>query len=112
MLNLSSPKNQAFWANHEYEYAIYEPVRRFIDHMRNTLGQCNPDDWRVGITNDPKKRLADHGVNKANQPFCINAKKVETARAVEKFFVENGAHGDRGGGIENSTWVYIFLVNP
>ena len=69
--------------------------------------------WYVGITGDLEQRLHGfHQVPKENHWFMTRqAESAETAREIERSFVEQiGTDGGTGGGDDESTWVYAYLI--
>lgn len=70
--------------------------------------------WYVGIAEDPKERLFDdHGVKEKTDAWIFRyAEDVETARRIEKYFVDTlGTDGGTGGGDENTKAVYAYKKN-
>jgi hypothetical protein len=66
----------------------------------------------VGITSNIDQRLfTDHGVNKVDIWIHAPADSNETARSVEKYFLDTGCDGDTGGGDYFSTRVYAYKKN-
>ncbi len=61
--------------------------------------------WTVGVTDDPKRRKAEHENTKAWRQW--NAGSETAARNVEKHFLGKGMKGG-GGGPGKADYVYIF----
>lgn len=71
-------------------------------------------DFYVGITNDVQRRLfIEHNVLKEKSWWIYRtAIDCDTARKVEKYFLEKGMRGDTGGGNDESVIVYCYAVSP
>ncbi len=68
----------------------------------------NRAEWYVGISSDFYRRALEHRLS-STPIFSENIHGVDTARAVEKHFVEiQKTDGAPGGGDDNSTTVYAF----
>jgi predicted GIY-YIG superfamily endonuclease len=64
--------------------------------------------WTVGVTDDPARRKGEHE-QEGEDTSCWHqwdASTEETARQIEKHFLDKGCKGGTGGGSAN--WVYIF----
>ena len=73
--------------------------------IANKVGAYLPY-WRIGITADPDSRRQEHG-NPTLWHYW-NAESEDSARNIEKYFLDKGMKGDTRG---ESTpyYVYIFL---
>lgn len=77
-----------------------------IDFSNERLTNCY-----IGITNDFNRRLlSEHGVNPITT-YCkvYSANNENHARAVERYFLNEGMNGGSGGGSTDCTYVYVFL---
>lgn len=65
----------------------------------------------IGITKDPIRRLFhEHKITDEDYWWTyIKADSEETARAVERYFIEMGMQGGTGGGDNESVFVYCFV---
>ena len=55
----------------------------------------------------------EHNVAKDKSLWIYRtAEDSETARKVEKYFLDKGMRGDNGGGNESSNIVYCYAVSP
>ena len=65
----------------------------------------------IGITKDPIRRLFhEHKISDEDYWWIyIKADSEETARAVERYFIEMGMQGGTGGGDNESVFVYCFV---
>ncbi len=84
---------------------------RIVDFIRKCGSPFSK--WNVGITSDPEARLfTEHNVSKKNGSWIYeDAETADTARAVEKFIIEeHGTQGGTGGGDELSTYVYAYRI--
>jgi len=67
-------------------------------------------DYYVGITDDPEKRLfEDHEVSKNGVYDYWEAMSADSARAVEKYCIDQlNTDGGTGGGDDYSKYVYVY----
>lgn len=66
-------------------------------------------DWYVGVTDDPRTRLfSAHNVSEASGAWIHRNVGTETARATEKYFLDQGCDGGAGGGTNMSKFVYAY----
>ena len=82
-----------------------------ILQWKQTLGVA-PSGIYVGIAKDPGDRLFhDHGVDrKLGQYTFFNAVTDDVARAVEQFLLLFGFVGGPGGGSNDTTFVYAYVI--
>lgn len=84
------------------EEEIKSDIKNFISKNGGSYS-----DWYVGITEDPKRRLEQHGAKDAW--IYRQAASDEVARRIEKYFVEVlGTDGAPGGGDEDAVYVYAY----
>ena len=88
-----------------------------VNEINNHLSQCGKryySDCYIGITNDVRRRMfEEHNVAKDKSWWIYRtAEDSETARKVEKYFLDKGMRGDNGGGNESSNIVYCYAVSP
>lgn len=88
-----------------------------VNEINNHLSQSGKryySDFYIGITNDVKRRMfEEHNVAKDKSWWIYRtAEDSETARKVEKYFLDKGMRGDNGGGNESSNIVYCYAVSP
>jgi hypothetical protein len=84
--------------------------------VKQTMGSENPrfSGWYSGITNNEKRRKAEHSYKKGLIDFwkCYEADNVANANEVEAYFhnkgTKNSPHGH--GAIKTSVFVYIFKL--
>lgn len=79
------------------------------DHMAKLGGKYM--DWYVGITADPRTRLfEEHGVDEESDAWIFSqANSSVAARRVEEYFVDTlGTDGGRGGGDQDTDYVYAY----
>ena len=91
----------------------FEEIIKTIDAYRREHGRDYARKLYVGITNDVDRRLFGfHMVPRENHwwIYCP-AKDAQTAREVEKFYLEKGMQGGVGGGNNNSKIVYCYEVS-
>lgn len=71
-----------------------------------------PSAWYIGITEDIERRLfQEHNVDKDIGPFQVNgADSSESARRIEKHFLDQGFKGGSGGGDQNALNVYVYKM--
>lgn len=89
---------------------------QFTKHVKNAMNSDNPkfELWYCGITNNEKRREAEHNAKKGIVEFwkCENAKKKDNANEIEQYYhfkgTKNSPHTH--GAIETSKWVFIFKM--
>lgn len=88
-----------------------EIIQKIDQHLSNS-GKSYYNEFYVGITNDPKRRLfEEHGVSKEDSWWIyVKADNAEIARNVEKHYLNEGMRGNDGGGNEDSCYVYCYAV--
>ena len=80
------------------------------------MGTENPryGGWYSGITNNEKRRKAEHAYNKGIIKFwkCLDADNFENANKIEAYFSSKGTkNSPYGHGAKSeSKWVYIFKI--
>ena len=81
-----------------------------INDFCATLQVKNINRVHIGITNAPKRRLFyEHKItNERHWWIYIKADCAETARAVERYFIDRGMKGNTGGGDDETIYVYCF----
>ena len=71
--------------------------------------------WYVGISSEPNDRLVNghNATTQRNAAVYWDAQSEDTARSVERFFVEKGCRGGGGGGGGDSTtrFVYVYKID-
>lgn len=66
--------------------------------------------WYVGITDNPKERLASHNVDPKHVPVIVlEATNCQEARTAEATLLEDGFDGGTGGGDGDTRFVYAYL---
>jgi len=76
-------------------------ILRFGGNYRN---------FYIGITDNPVSRLNfDHNIGQANPYLFMEAANNETARMIERYFLDQGCDG---GGDEGSGFVYAYKKGP
>ena len=84
--------------------------------MRIKTGMVSPSDkyhvkdwgyeyWTIGITENPKKRKTAHRRPEKWERWKANTAQV--AREIEKYFIDKGMKGGKGGG-KNPIYDYVF----
>ena len=71
-------------------------------------------DWYVGITEDPRRRLfTEHNVDEAGGHWIYReCDSAQSARAIEKHFLNLGMQGGPGGGDNDAVYVYVYRTTP
>ena len=68
--------------------------------------------WYVGITDDPPRRLGEHGVDTGPEKAWWISREASSdtiSRNVETYFIDTvGTDGGGGGGDEDSVYVYAY----
>ena len=91
----------------------YDEIINAIDAYRRKHNKNYASKLYVGITNDVDRRLfGSHRVPRENHwwIYCP-ADDVQTARKVEKHYLEKGMQGGDGGGNNESNIVYCYEVS-
>lgn len=86
-------------------------VNEIVDYMDKHGG--NYRNWYVGIASNPRDRLfSDHNVNEHSDLWIFNETNDEdTARRIEKHFIDNvGTQGGGGGGSSSTRSVYAYRI--
>ncbi len=81
--------------------------------MHTKYNKNHASNLYVGITNDVNRRLfAFHRVPRENHwwIYCLSD-DVQTARKVEKYYLEKGMQGGDGGGNDESNIFYCYEVS-
>lgn len=83
-----------------------------IAEIRNQIAKCGGyySGWYVGIAADARDRLfRDHRVSEnADSWIFRNCGNSTVARAVEQYFLNQGADGGTGGGDYKTIFVYAY----
>ena len=68
--------------------------------------------WYCGITDDIDRRLhTEHNVPKEGAWFIFRQAGDKTAaEMIEGYFLDQGCQGDKGGGNDNTVFVYAYLI--
>ena len=66
--------------------------------------------WCCGITADPKDRLQEHSVT-SEPHYVAPCDNSEAARMAEATLLNLGCKGGAGGGSDDSSFVYIYLIS-
>lgn len=92
----------------------YKNIIKTIDDLLSKSGKSYFNEFYIGITDNPRRRLfEEHGVSEKNSWWLyIEAIDSETARNVEKHYLEKGMRGGTGGGNRESHFVYCYTVTP
>ncbi len=88
------------------EQTIKKEIKEYIDKCGGLYSE-----WYVGIAEDARERLfGDHNVDEDNGSWIYRqSTSAASARRVEEYFIEElGTDGGRGGGNENSDYVYAY----
>lgn len=91
----------------------FDEIIKTIDAYRRKHGRIFASNLYVGITNDIDRRLFGfHRVPRKNHwwIYCP-ADDVQTARKVEKYYLNKGMQGGDGGGNNRSDIVYCYEVS-
>ncbi len=84
-------------------------IGKIVGFMKSHGGQRT--DWYVGVTSDMPRRALEHKLS--GPVFQVNLFDADTARAVERHFIEQQhTDGAPGGGDERSMIVYAFMKTP
>lgn len=92
----------------------YDEIIQVMDEHLNKSGKNYYNEFYIGITNNPERRLfEEHGVFKEDSWWIyIPADSVDTARKVKQHYLDKGMRGDSGGGDDDSIFVYCYIVTP
>ena len=95
------------------EKNMKENYQRIVNKILFFCAVKNIDDPRkahIGITNDLNRRLKiEHKITAEDYWWTSSeADDAETARAVERHFIEMGMQGGTGGGDNETEFVYCF----
>lgn len=83
-------------------------------HIKTSMKSNNPrlNGWYVGITNNTKRRKAEHRINVLGIKFwkTFETESMEKANEVEAYFSERGTanRSSSNGANRNSKFVYVF----
>jgi len=89
-----------------------EPIIQEFDRFILRFGGIYRN-FYVGITDNPVCRLNfDHNIGQANPYLFMETTINETARMIEKYFLDQKCDGGDGGGNEGSVFVYIYKKGP
>jgi len=83
-------------------------------HIKKSMNSKNPrlKNWYVGITNDEKRRKAEHNAKIINLKYwkCFNAGSLRSANEIEAYFSKKGTSNrpSKNGANEKSKFVYVF----
>jgi len=83
-------------------------------HIKKSMNSENPrlKNWYVGITNNEKRRKAEHKAKMLNLKFwkSFNAGTLNNANEIEAYFSEKGTSNrpSKNGANEKSKFVYVF----
>lgn len=87
-----------------------------INEFENHMGQYAQTygEFYCGIASDPKQRVYnDHNVDSHDPTVMIKScNSSQTARDIEKYFLDKGCKGGDGGGNWQTTYVYVYKINP
>lgn len=91
----------------------FDEIKRKIENYRREYGKTSAKRLYIGITNDVDRRLFGfHRVPRRDYWWIyLPADDAETARRVEKHFIEAGMQGGTGGGNGNTNIVYCYEVS-
>lgn len=87
---------------------------KITKHIRKSMGSSNPrmNTWYVGITNNTKRRRAEHKVGELGLRFwkTFDAETMENANDIESYFSEKGTinRPSKNGANKSSKFVYVF----
>lgn len=92
----------------------YTTIVSEINKHLETSGRRNYSDFYVGVSNNAAHRLfSEHHVRKEGSWWIYRtAINANTARDVERHFLELGMRGGTGGGDDASNMVYVYAVEP
>ena len=90
-----------------------EIIDKINDHLRRS-GKRYYSEFYIGISdNAPRRLFEEHHVDKEHSWWIYTtAKNSDIARKVEKYYLDLGMRGGPGGGDDNSTMVYCYVVTP
>ena len=87
---------------------------KISNHIKKSMGSKNPilKKWYVGITNNEKRRNAEHKTKLLDIKFwkCFDAESLENANEIEAYFSALGTSNrpSKNGANQNSNLVYVF----
>ena len=87
---------------------------KITNHIKKSMGSKNPilKKWYVGITNDEKRRNAEHRTRLIDIKHwkCFDAETLLNANQIEAYFSELGTSNlpSKNGANKTSTYVYVF----
>jgi hypothetical protein len=85
---------------------IIQEIDRFILRFEGIYSN-----FYVGITDNPMRRIHDeHEIGQAIPYFFKEAENTETARMIERYFIDHGCDG--GEGNEDSVYIYAYKKGP
>lgn len=86
-------------------------MQDIIDEITDHFRGHSYADCYVGITDDPDRRFAEHGVDPDDGTYiAMPASSSNVARAIEDYFLDKGMEGGSGGGDEHSNVVYAYKM--
>ena len=92
--------------------ATVQEVYEFIIECIKNIDK-NYTSWYIGLASNPRTRLFTlHNVSEQNGKWIYkDTDSEDTARAVEKYIIENhNTKGNIGGGDNTTTSVYAYLI--
>jgi len=79
-----------------------------VRKIKEFIGQSNPKDYYVGITNSLNARLTAHNVS-ALKVVHYKATTAQDAKDTERHLIDKvKTSGGSGGGVSDSTFVYCY----
>ncbi|MDE6337034.1 MAG: hypothetical protein K2L34_10750 [Muribaculaceae bacterium] len=93
--------------------SYHEIIDKFDKHLSKS-GKRYYSEFYVGISkNAPKRLFEEHHVDiNTSWWIYVTADSSDTARDVEKHYIELGMRGSDGGGDDSSDMVYCYVVTP
>lgn len=88
-------------------------INEVNEHMKSS-GKYYFSDFYVGVSHDAAQRLfSEHHVRRDGAWWIYRtAIDADTARRVEKHYLDLGMRGGTGGGDDTSSMVYVYAVEP